>query len=50
MMIHTNNVIERLNRGIRKRTRIVGIFPDDSSTPMLVCAMLQALNGATRNT
>ncbi|WP_371254360.1 transposase [Oscillibacter sp. 1-3] len=29
--IRTNNVIERLNRGIRRRTRVVGCFPDGSA-------------------
>ena len=38
--IHTNNVIERLNREIRHRTRVVGCFPDGSSALMLVCARL----------
>lgn len=35
--IRTNNVIERLNREIRRRTRAVGSFPDDNSALMLVC-------------
>lgn len=38
--IRTNNVIERLNREIRHRTRVVGAFPDGSSALMLVCARL----------
>ncbi len=29
--IHTNNVIEQLNREIRRRTRVVGTFPDGNS-------------------
>ena len=36
--IRTNNVIERLNREIRRRTRVVGTFPDGNSALMLVCA------------
>ena len=36
--IRTNNVIERLNREIRRRTRVVGSFPDGNSALMLVCA------------
>jgi transposase-like protein len=39
--IRTNNVIERLNREIRRRTRVVGAFPDGNSTLMLVCARLR---------
>ena len=38
--IRTNNVIERLNREIRRRTRMVGTFPDGNSALMLVCARL----------
>ena len=38
--IRTNNVIERLNREIHRRTRVVGIFPDGKSALMLVCARL----------
>lgn len=36
--IRTNNSIERLNREIRRRTRVVGTFPDDKSALMLVTA------------
>ena len=39
--IRTNNVIERLNREIRRRTRVVGTFPDGNSALMLVCARLR---------
>ena len=38
--IRTNNVIERLNREIRRRTRVVGMFPDGNSALMLVYARL----------
>ena len=38
--IRTNNVIERLNQQIRRRTRVVGTFPDGNSALMLVCARL----------
>ena len=43
--IHTNNVIERLNRQIRRRTRVVGTFPDGNSALMLVCARLRHVAG-----
>ena len=36
--IRTNNMIERLNREIRRRTRVVGSFPDGNSALMLICA------------
>ena len=43
--IGTNNVIERLNREIRRRTRVVGSFPDGNSALMLVCARLRHVAG-----
>ncbi len=39
--IRTNNAIERLNREIRRRTRVVGTFPDGESALMLVAARLK---------
>ena len=44
--IHSNNVIERLNREIRRRTRVVGTFPDGQSALMLVCARLRYMEGS----
>ena len=41
MKIRSNNAIERLNREIRRRTRVVGAFPDSQSALMLVCARLR---------
>ena len=37
LKICTDNVIERLNREICRRTRAVGSFPDVKSAQMLVC-------------
>lgn len=39
----TNNAIGRLNRGIRRRTRVVGTFPDGKSALMLVTARLKCI-------
>ena len=39
--IRTNNAIERINREIRRRTRVVGTFPDGRSALMLVTARLK---------
>lgn len=39
--IRANNAIERLNREIRRRTRVVGTFPDGKSALMLVAAKLK---------
>lgn len=41
LKIRSNNAIERLNREIRRRTRVVGTFPDGQSALMLVCARLR---------
>jgi len=43
--IRTNNPIERTNREIRRRTKVVGNFPDGKSALMLVCARLRHQSG-----
>ena len=45
--IKTNNPLERLMREIRRRTRVVGAFPDGKSALMLVAARLRYV-AATR--
>lgn len=40
-LIRTNNMIERLNLEIRRRTRIVGQFPDGRSALILVTARIR---------
>ena len=39
--IRTNNVTERVNREIKRRTKAIGAFPDGQSALMLVCARLR---------
>jgi putative transposase len=43
--IRTNNVLERIMREIRRRTRVVGNFPDGKSALMLVAARLRHIAG-----
>ena len=38
-------MIERLNREIRRWTRVLGTFPDGNSALMLVCARLHHVAG-----
>jgi len=39
--IRTNNMLERIMKEIRRRTRVVGSFPDGKSALMLSCARLR---------
>jgi transposase-like protein len=48
--IRTNNPLERVNREIRRRTRVVGAFPDGNSAVMLVTARLRHIAGTTWST
>ena len=39
--IRTNNTLERLNKEIRRRTKVIGAFPDGEAALMLICARLR---------
>ena len=41
--LRTNNPLERVIRELRRRTRVVGSFPDGESALMLVAARLRHL-------
>ena len=43
--LRTSNPLERLMREIRRRTRVVGAFPDGNSALMLVAARLRHVAG-----
>jgi len=43
--LRTNNALERIMREIRRRTRVVGAFPDGRSALMLVAARLRHIAG-----
>lgn len=43
--LRTNNPLERINREVRRRTRVVGAFPDGRSALMLVAARLRHIAG-----
>ena len=43
--LRTNNMLERIMREIRRRTRVVGCFPDGNSALMLAAARLRHISG-----
>jgi len=45
--IRTNNALERLMKEIRRRTNVVGCFPDGQSAVMLAAARLRHVAGST---
>jgi len=42
--IRTTNSLERINREIRRRTRVVGIFPNEASCLRLISALLMEIS------
>ena len=42
--LRTSNLIERLNREIKRRTRVVSLFPNETSVLRLVSAILSELS------
>jgi transposase-like protein len=48
--IRTNNALERLLREIRRRTRVVGVFPDGESALNLAAARLRYMAGSAWST
>ena len=44
LQIHSTNPLERLNAEIKRRTNVVGIFPNDASITRLVGAMMLEQN------
>jgi len=48
--IRTNNPLDRILREIRRRTRVVGVFPDGKSALMLPAARLRYIVGTQRGT
>jgi len=45
LRIRTNNPLERILKEVRRRTRVVGAFPDGQSALMLVAARLRHIAG-----
>ena len=43
--IYTNNMLKNIMKQIRRRTRIVGAFPDGNSAVMLAAARLRHISG-----
>jgi transposase-like protein len=43
-LLHTINGLERLNREIRRRTRLAGMFPNEASCSRLVTAIVMVVS------
>ena len=48
--IHSTNMLERLNREIKRRTKVVGVFPDQPSVIRLVGTLLMEIDEDWRAT
>ena len=45
LKMRTTNPLERINREIRRRTRVVGAYPDGNTAVLLVVARLRHIAG-----
>ncbi len=43
-LIRTTNSLERINKEIRRRTRVVGVFPNEASCLRLISALLMEIS------
>jgi len=48
--IHSTNLLERLNREVKRRTKVVGVFPDQPSVIRLVGTLLMEIDDDWRAT
>lgn len=39
--LHSTNTLERINKGLKRRARVVGIFPNHGSLVRMVATLLQ---------
>ena len=44
-LLRTSNVLERLNKEVKRRTRVATLFPNDASLLRLVSAVLAEISG-----
>jgi transposase-like protein len=44
LQIRTNNIVERLHREVRRRTRVVSIFPNPALALRLISAVLNEIS------
>lgn len=44
--IRTDNTLERLNKEIKRQTKVIGTFPDGEAALMLVCARLRCVESS----
>lgn len=42
--LRTSNMAERINKEIRRRTKVVGIFPNESAAMRLIAAILMEIH------